>query len=259
MGRTGRSLTDEISKSGVALDRRTREAFVRLLGNRAVPDLGWLQRVLQEDEPSILAIVRETKDLLPVERAIHRVLTRTGRTYYAQFPAPLDLYVITRRLRPRHVLESGVSSGLSSAHILAALEKNGRGRLHSIDLPTVQRGAQRRPGELSWSIPHGKGSGWAVPKRLTRYWDLRLGRTEDLLPGLVTEVPAIDLFCHDSPWTAEHLAFEFETIRPRLRSGSIVVADNTNVNPRAASRLASAFSTKVWQRASSSLVGIHIP
>lgn len=248
-----------ISKSEVALDRKTREAFVGLLGTRAVPDMGWLQRVVQKDASSIFAMVRETRDLLPMERAIHRALARTGRTYYAQFPAPLDLYVITRLLRPRQVLESGVSSGLSSAHILAALNKNGRGRLHSVDLPKVQREGRRRAGEFSWSIPRGKGSGWAVPRQLMRDWDLRLGRSEDLLPTLISEIPVVDLFCHDSPWTAEHLALEFETIQPELRSGSVVVADNTDVNPGAPRRLAAAFSTVVWPRGSSSLVGIHIP
>ena len=57
---------------------------------------------------------------------IHRSLERTGRTYYAQFPAPLELCVTARILRPRHVVESGVSSGISTAHLLLALERNGR-------------------------------------------------------------------------------------------------------------------------------------
>jgi hypothetical protein len=72
-------------------------------------------------------------------------------------------------------------------------------------------------------------------------------------------VPTVDLFCHDSPWTAVHLAFEFETIRPKLHPGSVIVADNTNVNPKAATRLATAFSTQVHHRGTSSLVGIRVP
>lgn len=194
-----------------------------------------------------------------MERSIQRALARTGRTYYAQFPAPLDLYVITRVLRPNHVVESGVSSGLSSAHILAALDRNGRGRLHSIDLPQYQKGRTRARGELSWSIPLGKDSGWAVPKGLAARWDLRKGRSEDLLPAILNEVRTVDLFCHDSPWTPSHLAFEFEAVRPRLRSGSIVVADNTSVNPEAAKRLAHAFGARVWHRRGSSLIGIRVP
>ena len=242
-----------------ALTPKTRREIVGILGSRAVPDLAWLERVTGRGAPAILPFVREIVDLFGMERSIYRALARTGRTYYAQFPAPLDLYVIARLLRPRHVIESGVSSGISSAHILAALRRNGHGQLHSIDLPQYQRGAKRRPGDLSWSIPRGKDSGWAVPRSLRKNWDLRQGRSEDLLPALTAEVPTVDLFCHDSPWTAEHLAFEFETIRPKLHRDSVVVADNTNVNPGAPIRLARVFSTKVHHRGTSGLVGIHVP
>ncbi len=191
----------------------------------ALPDVDWLERVTGRETVEVLAVLRETVDLLLTERLIHRALERTGRTYYAQFPAPLELYAITRVLRPRHAVESGGSSGLSSAHILIALERNRRGRLHSIDLPQYQRAQQRTKGELSWSVPLGKDSGWAIPARLT----------------------------------AAHLAFEFETIRPKLRSGSIVVADNTGVNPEAVRTLARAFGTKAWHRGTSSLIGMRIP
>ena len=225
----------------------------------ALPDVDWLERVTGRETVEVLAVLRETVDLLLTERLIHRALERTGRTYYAQFPAPLELYAITRVLRPRHAVESGGSSGLSSAHILIALERNRRGRLHSIDLPQYQRAQQRTKGELSWSVPLGKDSGWAIPARLKSNWDLRKGRSEDILPQLVKRLPSIDFFCHDSPWTAAHLAFEFETIRPKLHSGSIVVADNTGVNPEAVRTLARAFGTKAWHRGTSSLIGMRIP
>ena len=200
----------------------------------------------------------EIARLLPMEKSIRGILAKSGRTYYAQFPAPLDLYVITRILRPHHVVESGVSSGLSSAHMLAALERNRAGVLHSIDLPQHQKGASRARGELSWSIPPNRESGWAVPRRLTRRWDLRNGKTEDLLPGLLEEIPRVDLFCHDSPWTAAHLAFELQAIRRKLHRGSIVVADNTDANPAAVRRVAEDFGSEVCRRGSSSLVGIRI-
>lgn len=242
-----------------SLDSKTRREIVELFGSRAVPDVAWLERVTRRERAALLAIVREIPRLLPMERSIHSILAETDRTYYAQFPAPLDLYVIVRILRPRHIVESGVSSGLSSAHVLAALERNGDGVLHSIDLPQFQKLERRTKGELSWSIPRGRGSGWAVPSRLRGSWDLRNGRSEDLLPDLLGGIPSVDLFCHDSPWTPAHLAFEFEGIRPMLRSGSVVVADNASVNPEAARRLARALGSEVCHRGSSSLVGIYTP
>jgi Methyltransferase domain len=246
-------------RNPVPLDSQTTREIVELFGRRAVPDLRWLERVCGRSTATLLPYVREVVRLLPMERSIRRILAKSGRTYYAQFPAPLDLYVITRILRPHQVVESGVSSGLSSAHMLAALERNRAGVLHSIDLPQRQKGARRARGELSWSLPRGRQSGWAIPGRLTRRWDLRNGKTEDLLPALLEEIPRVDLFCHDSPWTSAHLAFELEAIRPKLHPGSIVVADNTDANPAAVRRLAKAFGSEVRRRGSSSLVGIRIP
>src|SRR5437870_12101387 len=117
----------------------------------------------------------EITDLVSAERSIHRALQRTGRTYYAQFPAPLELYLISRMQRPCHAVESGVSSGLSSAHILMGLERNARGRLHSIDLPQYQKAAKRARGEPSWSVPRGKDSEAAIASRLKARWTLRKG------------------------------------------------------------------------------------
>ncbi len=235
------------------------DLLLPILGRRALPAPAWLQSVTGADGATIREVLAEAQTLAPLERQIRRALVRTGRTYFAQFPAPLDLYAITRILRPRHVVESGVSSGLSTAHILAALQRNGEGTLHSMDLPQYQRAKTRRRGELSWSIPPRRDSGWAVPEALKRGWDLRQGRSEDLLPTLIAELPSIDLYCHDSPWTPEHLAFEFEAIRPKLGPGSIVVADNTDYNPRAVRALARAFHARTWRRRRSSLVGIRIP
>jgi len=98
------------------------------------------------------------------------------------------------------------------------------------------------------------------PEPFRRGWDLHQGRSEEVLPGLVDELPAVDLVCHDSPWTPAHLSFEFETVRPKSHSGSIVVADNADVNPKAATTLAAACSARVWHRGSSSgLAGILVP
>src|SRR5207249_3098502 len=128
-------------------DAKTEREIVELLGRRALPDIEWLKHVTERETGEIFAMLREIGDLVPTERSIRRVLERTGRTYYAQFPAPSELYLITRMQRPRHAVESGVSSGLSSAHILMGLERNGGGHLHSIDLPQYQKAEKRTKGK----------------------------------------------------------------------------------------------------------------
>jgi len=57
-----------------------------------------------------------------------------------------SLCILIRLVKPNHVLETGVSSGASSAHILLALHDNGKGTLFSTDLP---------PDDL----PEGKSTG----------------------------------------------------------------------------------------------------
>lgn len=44
------------------------------------------------------------------------------------------LYTLTRALKPEHALEIGVFNGVSSDHILAALQDNGEGVLNSVDI-----------------------------------------------------------------------------------------------------------------------------
>jgi len=50
-------------------------------------------------------------------------------------------YLVCRALRPEVVVETGVGYGVSSAFILKALEQNGGGILHSVDLPPLGRNA----------------------------------------------------------------------------------------------------------------------
>ena len=49
------------------------------------------------------------------------------------------LLPVCRLLEPQVVLETGVAYGVSSAFILRALEENGHGILHSVDLPPLRR------------------------------------------------------------------------------------------------------------------------
>jgi hypothetical protein len=48
-----------------------------------------------------------------------------------------SIYAVVRILKPRAMVETGVANGKSSALILRALERNGSGRLYSVDLPTL--------------------------------------------------------------------------------------------------------------------------
>ena len=105
------------------------------------------------------------------------------------FPGAAELYVVVRVTRPRVIVETGVASGLSSAHILRALAANGTGTLYSIDLPNVQEGSV---------LPQGRPPGWIVPDSMRGSWRLQLGDARSLLPALLTAVGRVDLFLHES-------------------------------------------------------------
>jgi predicted O-methyltransferase YrrM len=155
----------------------------------------------------------------------------TGRDGYDE---GLRLYRLLRELRPRVAVETGVCNGVSTAFLLLALEDNGEGELHSIDLPEIA-GEEYDPGTF-WDgkggavIPPGKEPGWMVPPSLRDRWKLVLGRSQEELPPLLERLGEIDFFMHDSEHSYECMSFEFRTAWEALRVGGALVADDVNVN-----------------------------
>ena len=247
-----------MSGSGSFAPPAEAEAARRCLGDpRARANVRWLAELLALPPRSVQRILRETGAFVDIDREIHDRLRSGGRSNYAQFRAPLELYTLVRALRPAHVVETGVSSGVSSAHLLLALRKNRRGTLHSIDLPTRQREARLGPNESPVALPPDRTTGWAIPPALRRGWDLRIGRSERLLPELVEELPSIGLFLHDSLHTSTHLTFELETVRPKLATGAIVLADNTIWTGQAFPRFARRVGSRMRRRGAGDLVGLR--
>jgi predicted O-methyltransferase YrrM len=126
-------------------------------------------------------------------------------------------YAIVRAMRPKKVVETGVCYGVTSAHLLAALEGNGEGRLYSIDLP-----------------PLGKHNddyvGWLVAQELRKRWTLRRGTSRKLLAPMLEEVGSLELFVHDSLHTYKNMKMEFEVVWPHLASGGVLIADDIEGN-----------------------------
>ena len=126
-------------------------------------------------------------------------------------------YLLCRLLQPDVVVETGVAYGVSSAFILKALEENGRGALHSIDLPPLRRRYHR-----SWGI--------AVDEALRPRWSPHRGPSKRVLPELLEELGAVDLFLHDSLHTRRNMRREFEAVWPRLRPGGLLLVDDVERN-----------------------------
>jgi hypothetical protein len=156
--------------------------------------------------------------LAATEAAISSPGTRSHSAYY---DAPGTLrrlcYLLCRALDPDVVVETGVANGGTSAYLLAALDENGRGRLHSIDwMPGGPR--QRRPvGDL-------------VPDDLRARWELEWGPSRRLLSRLLRRVDPPSLFVHDSDHTRLNMRRELDTIAPALRRPGAVLVDDVQLN-----------------------------
>lgn len=199
--------------------------MVKILGGRSRPETFWISKVTGTTVERAERAVNEVTKYSESVEELYRNIENTGRSYYAQFPAPLDLFALVRLSRPQNLVESGVASGVSSTFLLLGIRANSAGILHSIDFPVFRKGSH---GNQSWAIPPGMSSGWAVPTKLRGRWDLRQGRSENLLKPLLEEIGTLDLYCHDSPVDIEHFEFEMKAIRKHLKPGSLVVADNTD-------------------------------
>ena len=135
----------------------------------------------------------------------------------------LTLYLIARATSPQIIIETGVAQGKSSSLILLALKHNGTGKLISIDLPNYD-GKQLPDG--TFTTTGDKEVGWLVPQYLRDNWSLHLGDAKDLLPGIISDTPNVDIFFHDSLHTYEHTLFEFNTVLPSLKENSLMLCDN---------------------------------
>jgi predicted O-methyltransferase YrrM len=144
--------------------------------------------------------------------------SRDRRKQLARFPGPYrfgstgefdceSLYFLVRSLKPHVVVETGVCYGASSAYILEALARNGKGELYSIDLGND---AQEPPIDFF------------VPPHLHHHWNLIIGDSKQELPRLLKRLGHIDLFHHDSLHTFEHMMWEYKTAFPHLHPEGVL-------------------------------------
>lgn len=141
------------------------------------------------------------------------------------------LYYCARLQRPDAVVETGVFDGISSAFLLKALRDNGRGRLHSIDLPARSAAPASTDKMLFDTLPRGAEPGWIVPEELRSRWTLHLGPSRRLLSPLLGRLGTIDLFFHDSLHTYANMTWEYATAWPALAGGGLLLSDDVFWNP----------------------------
>jgi len=210
------------------LDRTAGFADLALerLSNQTTTDetVGWEDALRSlEDVPGRAAEILAEPALREVEERTRRLLGEIRATdAFSQRWAADSLfarlcYLACRLTTPDAVVETGVAYGVSSAFMLKALEQNGRGTLHSVDLPPLRREYAR-----FWGV--------AVPEDLRQGWRLRRGASRRVLPGLLREIHPVGLFVHDSLHTRRNMRREFDAVWPNLSPGGLLLADDVERN-----------------------------
>src|SRR6185437_8158116 len=106
-------------------------------------------------------------------------------------------------------------SGVTTSFILQALAANDGGHLWSIDLPPI--GAEQFAGSF-------------VPQPLRSRWTLLRGRSRALLPRLLNDLPAPDVFLHDSLHTTRNMTFEFQAAWQKMNVGGVLLSDDIHMS-----------------------------
>lgn len=142
------------------------------------------------------------------------------------------LYGLIRKLAPTKIVETGVCNGYSTAVILAACAKNGKGHLYSIDYPefTGTRSAEQVfwEGKGGAVVPEDRAPGWLIPKSFRERWTLKLGMSRELLLPLLEELGSIDIFIHDSEHSFENQMFEMVSAWEFLGPNGFLVCSDIN-------------------------------
>ncbi len=141
-------------------------------------------------------------------------------------------YLTCRTIQPDIVIETGVYKGKTSTCLLQALEDNGKGNLYSIDLPgtkddpVVDESAPS--GSVRYELSDKSEVGEIVPDHLRDNWDLRFGRSDEMLEDLLEEVGKVDVFYHDSEHSYENMMYEFQTVHGYMSDNNAIISDDIN-------------------------------
>jgi predicted O-methyltransferase YrrM len=129
------------------------------------------------------------------------------------------------------VVETGVGLGISSNFILQALQDNGFGELHSIDLPksTYMSDQGIRIREHAYTLKDDM-PGSLIHRDLKGRWTLVVGKSQVELPKLCKFLGTIDLFFHDSEHTYDNMWCEYETAWSHIAKKGILASHDIDWN-----------------------------
>jgi predicted O-methyltransferase YrrM len=152
-------------------------------------------------------------------------LRQQGAARLAALPVKLGgggrydlLYFLTRFLRPRVVVETGVAAGYSTQAILKALQANGSGRLYSSDFPYFRL---RQPEQYI---------GILVDDELKANWELYTWGDAKNLKHIAPKIDRVDLIHYDSDKSYRGRKSALTLLEPLMSQQTVIVMDDIQDN-----------------------------
>ena len=141
------------------------------------------------------------------------------------------IYVLLRHLKPDHCLETGVYYGGNTVFMLAALARNDRGRLISIDLAdsVIRQEADKTKHARHPLVGDSElydaslTAGFIVPAYLKERWHFIAG---DSLAEIPKQTATFDFYMHDSDHSMDFLSAEIAATLPHLSPSAVLVIDD---------------------------------
>jgi len=231
---------DRIFDAALPCDNALFRAVKQLVRWKKVPNHAWTHEleIAMQEAKTVPGFDQIMERKIFIEQYLAQLTQRYGSHYVAgwvNIEDALFLYWSVRKLKPKTIVQTGVSNGLSSAFMMLALAKNGPGsKLYAIDLPAIFD-----PNDPAWTqkdtvfgvvVPQGQSSGWMVPDIYHERFEVQLGDAKALLPSLIDRLDTFELFYHDSDHTYDHMMFEFDQAIRKLAPGGVIIADDISWN-----------------------------
>ena len=212
----------QLALAGLSRAPRTRAEVLRQYGSPTLHQLGRAAATFaytpEELTRALPGLGNVEPDLFDEAEAIITATLKRADTVDRQYPdffvaetgVLTLLYIYTRTAMPDVLVETGVADGLSSEVLLHALNQNGRGALHSIDI--------------------ADNVGALVTDR-TR-WDLHvIGKDAPAdFTTCLAEIGELDMFFHDADHRYAAQYHEYTTAWEQLRPGTLLVSDDVDAS-----------------------------
>ncbi len=185
--------------------------FLQKSTNGIFLDIEQLMQSEKELPPVTLKFLESSKNLY--KQIINQQKSVTNLRWNAELQLSTLLYSLIKSTSPRVVLETGVANGVTTNVIMRALdENNNSGTLHSFDILPETKNAYNGSGLWNFHLLTSK-------------------RAHKQIVEIVSKLPKIDIWVHDSNHGYRWQRFEYLLALKSLNKNGILISDDVEASP----------------------------